>query len=367
MIRKLKEYGVWLLLAGVVMLMYKFVDNYQDLFAGVGRLIRLLTPFFWGFTIAYFLNPLLIKIQKNLKLKKVPAIVLTYAMFLGVLTIFGFMVVPVIVSNISEIIQYLPSYSENIQKLFDTRFTDFEIVKQLNLESYLENHIGEFSRMAVNFLNSALNSVFQSIIGVTSGLIKFLVGIIISLYILFDKERFVITGNKVIHAYYGPEKSEQVREFFRMSDGVFKNFFIGKAIDSAIIGVICYIGMVLMKIPYAALLSICVGLFNMIPYIGPFIGAFPAVVITLFSGKPIMALWVSVFILILQQVDGNIIGPKILGDKVGVSPFYILLAITIGGGYFGILGMLVAVPLFKIIGIQINKHLDKKIISNKSV
>ncbi len=149
-------------------------------------------------------------------------------------------------------------------------------------------------------------------------------------------------------------------------DEIFSKYIIGKMIDSLIVGIICFMGLWFLKAPYALLMAIIVGVTNMIPYFGPFIGAVPAVIITLFT-SPITALWVTLFIIVLQQLDGYIIGPFILGDSVGLSPFWIILAILIGGGLFGILGMLICVPVMAVVrnmfSRYINRRLDEKSLS----
>ena len=173
-----------------------------------------------------------------------------------------------------------------------------------------------------------------------------LLGLVISVYLLADKEKFIRGIKKNLYAFLGRENADKTIDFGNEVNSIFTNFFVGKLIDSTIIGILCFIGLSLLKVRFALLLSIVVGIFNMIPYFGPFIGAVPAIVITLFY-NPIQALWVTLFIFGLQQFDGIILGPKILGDKVGVSPFYIILAIMIGGGFFGPMGMLMGVPVLK--------------------
>lgn len=365
MVKKLKEFSSWILFGTILIIIYKLIENYSTIFVWTAKLLSLLTPFFWGFIIAYFLNSLVKYIEKKHKLSRGLSLLVTYFLFFFTLGIFISIVAPMIVSNIMDIINKLPAFAATSQELFNKALSNQKLAELLNLEEYINANIGEFSSWGINVLNKALNSLVASIIGLTSGILRFIIGVIVSIYILFDKEKFLNSIKKFLVAMYKPEKSQKIMEFFRMCDEVFRNFFVGKAIDSLIIGILCYIGMYFMKTPYAVLLSLIVGVFNMIPYVGPFIGAAPAILITLLI-SPIKALWVAIFILVLQQVDGNIIGPKILGDKVGISPFYILLSITIGGGFFGIIGMLVSVPIFKVLSVILDGYLDKRIISNKS-
>lgn len=366
MIARIRECSIWILLGTILMVIYKVIENYSHMFAWLEKLLRLLTPFFWGFIIAYFLNSLLKYFERRTKLGRGVSLLLTYFIFFLTMSIFVSIVAPIIISNIMDIINKLPAFAATSQDLFNKALSNQKIVELLDLEDYFNANIGKLSSWGINILNKTLNSVIASVIGLTSGILQFVVGVIISIYMLMDKEKFTEAIRKFLRAIHKEEKSQKIIDFFYMCDEVFRNFFVGKLIDSTIIAILCYIGMYFMKTPYAVLLSLIVGIFNMIPYVGPFIGAAPAILIT-FLVSPIKALWVAIFILVLQQVDGNIIGPKILGDKVGISPFYILLSITIGGGFFGIMGMLVAVPIFKVISVVLDGYLDKRINLNNSV
>lgn len=360
MLQRLKEVQSYIFVGIVLIIAYKVSDNYIYFFDGARKLLSLMRPFFWGFAIAYFLNSTLKYIESHHKIASGWALLITYFVFFLVLGIFISLVAPVIVTNIMDIINKFPGFTEQAQTLFNRLMQEQRLVELLDLENYFDKNFGTLSAKGIEILNYTLNSLVQSIISLTSGILQFVVGIIVSAYILLEKERFATTICRMLHALYGKERAEGIVQFFKMCDEVFRSFFVGKAIDSAIIGVICFAGMSLMRVPYAMLLSVIVGIFNMIPYVGPFIGAVPAIVITLLS-SPIQALWVSIFIIVLQQVDGNIIGPKILGQKVGISPFFILLSITIGGGFFGMLGMLVAVPIFKVLSVVWGTYVDRRI------
>lgn len=357
MVDKIRKNSNFIFIAFIVLILYRGIENYTWFFENFNHLFSILNPFFWGFGIAYILNPLLINLETKRKLKRFPAMGICYIVFFGFIGLFITIVTPIILQNLFDIIKYLPDYMNALQSWFDNTVLTFPLIDKLNLEDYIKTNISGISTMIFEFLNLTINGVLTKIIGITSGLLKFIVGIIVSVYILNEKENFANSSKKFIKSMFGEVKSQKIIKFFQLCNEVLLNFFVGKAIDSFIIGIIAFIGFTLMKAPYALLLSLIVGVTNMIPYFGPFIGAFPAILITLFV-SPIKALWVAIFILILQQVDGNIIGPKILGEKVGISPFYIILSILIGGGFFGMIGMLFAVPLFKIISIMLNQYMD---------
>ena len=357
---RVRDVYPWILLGSILIVVYKIVENYPHIFAWLNKLKGLMSPFIWGFIIAYFLNSLMKNFEKRHKMSRGQSLLVTYFLFFFIMGIFISIIAPVLVSNIMDIINKLPAFASTSQELFNTYLRDQKLAELLDLQDYFNENVGALSSWGIDFLNRVLNSTVVSVISLTSGIFQFIIGIIVSIYMLFDKEKFANALKKLMFAFYGEGKSSKIIDFVHMCDEVFRNFFVGKAIDSAIIGVLCYIGLYFIKAPYTMLLSLIVGIFNMIPYVGPFIGAFPAVIITLLV-SPVKALWVALFILVLQQVDGNIIGPKILGDKVGISPFYILLSITIGGGFFGIVGMLIAVPIFKVISVILDEYLNKRI------
>ena len=189
---------------------------------------------------------------------------------------------------------------------------------------------------------------------------KFTFGFIVSVYLLKDKETLILNIKKLIYAVLEKEKADSFLKFSNEVNFIFSGFVIGKFIDSLIIGIMCFVGLSMLKIPYALLISLIVGITNMIPYFGPFIGMIPAFFITLFY-SPIKALWVLFFIFLLQQFDGFYLGPKILGSSVGLSPLLIILAILIGGGAFGVLGMFLAVPTTAVVILLAERLINRKL------
>lgn len=360
MLEKYKKYTGWIMVAFVIILLYTGMTNYGWILGQFDKLMSILTPFFWGFAIAYILNPLMVRLEKKFKLKRGMSMLGCYIVFFGLIGMFISIVVPVVLTNLIDIINMLPEYMEAIQSFFDETILGLSVVEKLNMQEFLASNFRELGNFVLNFLNITLNTVVSQVLGITSGLLKFIIGIIISMYMLNEKESFIVNGKKFLLAIFGEAKSKRAVELGNLTNHIFSNFFVGKAIDSLIIGVLCFIGLWLLKAPYALLMSLIVGIFNMIPYFGPFIGAIPAVLVTLFI-SPMKAVWVILFILLLQQLDGNVIGPKILGDMVGISPFYIILSIMIGGGFFGMLGMLFAVPFFKLMSVILDQHMDQKI------
>lgn len=186
------------------------------------------------------------------------------------------------------------------------------------------------------------------VIGVVRILFNVVIGIIISIYVLMSKEIFIGQSKKVVYALFSGEKANAVIHTVHKSNEIFGGFISGKILDSLIIGILCFICLYFMKMPYSVLVSVIVGVTNVIPFFGPYLGAVPSTILIMLA-NPVQGLYFVIFILVLQQVDGNIIGPKILGDSTGLSSFWVVFAILVGGGIFGIPGMIIGVPLFAVI------------------
>ncbi len=198
-----------------------------------------------------------------------------------------------------------------------------------------------------------------SVLNITSWIIKFIIALIISIYLVLRKKRYTQLLHRFIKLYLKPRYQRDLYRVLYKADRYFSKFLVGKIIDSAIIAIICFFGMTLLKLPYAVIISIIVGITNVIPYFGPFIGAVPGAVIILLT-SPIKVIWFLIFIFLLQQFDGYILGPKILGDSIGVSPLWIIIGVVVGGGLMGPLGMIIGVPMFALINSEISYHMDQR-------
>ena len=204
-------------------------------------------------------------------------------------------------------------------------------------------------------VNKYFSSITTGVITITTGVFgvlrvffNFVVGLVIAIYLLLGKETFIGQGKKMVYTLFSPKQGNRVIHVVRVTDKMFGGFISGKILDSAIIGVICYIGLVIMGIPYSLLVAVIVGVTNVVPFFGPYVGAAPSFVLIALA-EPVKGLYFLIFIVVLQQIDGNIIGPKILGESTGLSSFWVVFAILVGGGLFGFLGMLLGVPAFAVI------------------
>ena len=258
---------------------------------------------------------------------------------------------PALFTSIVGLIDAMPSYVESFVKwISDSGLADTEVAV------FIGHSINTLTAEVENWARTEILPLAQQYIAqITSGvwsiiktLLNFLIGIIAMVYVMSIQESLVGQSKKIIYAIFPAKKGNLIIDTIRKSNKIFGGFIIGKIIDSAIIGVIAYIGCLLMRTPSALLVAFILGVTNVIPFFGPFIGAIPSVALVLIQ-SPIHALYLAIFILILQQVDGNIIGPKILGDTTGLSAFWILTSISIAGGLFGFFGMLLGVPVFAVI------------------
>ena len=327
------------------------------IWAIVQSIIGTAMPFIIGFIIAFLLlpivnrveglfNKLLFRRKPHPKLSRSLATAIAYIVLLALLSGFFAILVPQLITSIKSILQYIANFismnRETInQLLLKYEFLSIEgeqlVIAWENVVSQLMN----YTSLLVNNLMAISSSIYTLVF-------QLFVGMIAAFYLLMEKEIFCAQIKKLCYALFKRGTCERLIYWTRRANKIFAGFITGKILDSLIIGVVCYVCMLLFRIEYPLLISVIVGITNIIPFFGPFIGAFPSALILLLV-NPLSALWFLVFIVILQQIDGNLIGPFILGDYVGLSPFWIMLSIMIGGGLFGFLGMLLSVPLFALV------------------
>lgn len=342
------------------------IYRYNGFAAGWKKLTTILQPIIIGIVIAYLINPIMVffekhlmrwiepKMKKKAKAKKLCRGIATLgalAVFILIIVVLLVMLVPQLVESIQGVATTLPN---EVQHLID------KTNKYLSSDSEAANFVEDTLIYATNYIkdwamndllpksNTYLTSITTGLINVFKVLLNIIVGLIVSVYLLFSKETFIGQFKKLNYALFKPKKANIVIQTARKSNEIFGGFISGKILDSMIIGIICYIVLLIMKMPYPVLVSVIVGVTNIIPFFGPFIGAVPSFIIIVLA-NPIQGLYFLIFVVILQQVDGNIIGPNILGDSTGLSPFWVIFAIMVGGGLFGFAGMLLGVPTFAVI------------------
>lgn len=321
---------------------------------------KVMVPFVWAFLIAFFLNALLKLLEKNFKLKRWLNILIVYLIFYGTIALVLTIITPRIIDNMKNLAREIPYYARQTQRWLSQTPEYIDQIDKFGFFNDIKATIDELFYKLGESVSPIINKTITQIISLTSNFISFLLGSIISVYLLKDKEYFAKTLNRLTYAVMPKKMADSFIELFSEIKKNFSSFIMGKLLDSLIIGILCLIGCLVMKIRYALIISLMVGITNMIPYFGPFIGMIPSAIITLFY-SPFKAIWVVVFIFLLQQFDGLYLGPKILGVQVGLKPFWIILAVLIGGGFAGVWGMLFAVPVAGVIRTLLNRYIDKNL------
>lgn len=344
---------------------FTLIFKYAAFKKACGVVLDVLQPILIGAVIGYLLNPILRRIdgglcklilpkvkdkEKSKRTIRTVSSILTLLVFLAVIALIIYMMVPALGESIKN---FSNSMTANVND-FIAWYENLRFVGDHGGE--WENYLVELSGTAEDWLKSTfLPQMDQYVEGITKGAINFVVvlknvviGLIVAVYVLIEKEHFEGQAKEIIYAILPIKQANSFVATVHKVDQIFGGFIIGKIIDSAIIGVLCFIGCSILRMPYTLLVSVIVGVTNVIPFFGPFIGAIPCVIIVMIT-DPLYGLYLTIFIFLLQQVDGNIIGPKILGDSTGLSSFWVIFAIMVASGLFGFAGMLFGVPAFAVV------------------
>lgn len=344
-------------------LIIKLLDNTGNILSIFGDFYNIVYPFILAFVIAYILNPLVKFFNKKCNLTKGISIALTYILFIGLIALGSFYIFPKLYINIVDLIDSLPSISADVQAKANEFMIFFEKKTHISQEMLLNINLGSFSSKFTTIFTSLFSSIFNNLlnsaISITTSVVNIVFGFLISIYVLSDKELFSKFGKKVTLTILGKKAGEYFLEFLSILNKMVGTYIGIKAIDSLIIGVLAFIGLALMGSHYTLLLSVIVGITNMIPYFGPFIGMAVAFLVNLFSAKLSLAIICLIFLFLLQQFDAWYLDPHLIGNKVGLNAFLVILAVTIGGALYGPVGMILATPIASVIKIYTNRLLDK--------
>lgn len=364
------------------MLLYLLATHWTTFAGGFSKLLLILSPFIWGFVIAYLLRPMMRFFELRLmlplggrlfsknarragKFGRVTALVMAEAALVAILYFLLRLVLPQLYASIERLVQNSSDYYNTIVAWASRVLENYP-----DLEADFVSFVGTASGSLVEWAKTnVLPQITNILTNITSGVYYFLrgvyyvvVGFIVSVYVLYNKEQVAAGAKKVAYAVFSLRSAEKILDGARFSDKIFMNFISGQIVDSAIVSMMCYIGCAILGIPYAILVSVIVGVTNIIPFFGPLIGAIPSAFIILMA-DPVKSLVFIVFIFLLQQLDGNIIAPKILGESIGINGFWVMFSIILGTGLFGFAGMLLGVPAFVIIytgiGNSVNRRLKK--------
>lgn len=354
------------LAAAACILFYFALLRVSQISAAVSTLIGVAKPIIYGLAIAYLLNPIVKSVDRRLipflekkcsnfkkkkQLSRSVGIFLALLFLLAVIVALLNMMIPELYSSIRDMILNVPSQMNRFVDSLSDMNRD-----NSTLGTLLENIMTEATDFLQNWMrtdlmdsvNELMSSLTVGVINILKEILNLLIGLIVSAYVLFSKEKFSRQCKKITYALFKPSSANMILHLTIKSNEIFGGFIIGKIIDSAIIGVLCFIGLTLMDMPYTLLVSVIVGVTNVIPFFGPYIGAIPSAILILLT-DPRMGIYFIIFIIALQQFDGNVLGPKILGNSTGLSAFWVVFSILIAGGLFGVPGMILGVPTFAVV------------------
>ena len=377
---KNKSVFTFFLTAVAVIASYKIIMNIEGVVAALHSVLKhflaLMLPFIIGGVLAYLLNPAVNFFSKNVygrfkKLNKINivfSLITVYAIVAAALVLVLNMLIPLLTRNIMDIVNHIPNYFNKLMEMRDSEWSHSVVGKLVfsSIDTMEKDLTGLLSNYNFTTINPAITGIVGGVLNATGTALDVVFGIIISVYFILDKNKLLTGVRRIGHAFLKDETADKAGCYALEAHGIFSRFIVGKTIDSIIIGILCFIGLIILRVNNSALYSVIVGVTNMIPYFGPFIGAIPVVLLVLFE-SPLKAVWVGLFIFALQQFDGMILGPKILGDSIDLSPFWIIFAIIIGGGLFGVAGMFLGAPALAVILLAFNRMIDKKISVKESI
>ena len=357
-----KLFRSYMLLITFAVALVLLLTKIDVLLSGLGVALGLLKPFFIGFAIAFVLNIPYTVILDGLnrmdakgKLKKVKnpiAIIGAYVLCIGIIVGIFAIIIPELGRSINSLISNSEEYMDNIQGFFIwlSQF-DFSWLAELDLNQILTSLKAELTAFLNKSIN-ALSAVFPQIFSMTASVISivanFFIAMIVSIYLLVSKEDLCRQIKKLTYAFLPRSWADECVEIVHLSSQCFTNFVTGQLMEACILGLLCFVGMTIFRFEYAFLISMMIGVSAIIPVVGAFIGTVPGVLLLLFV-EPMQAIWFVVFILVLQQIEGNLIYPKVVGESVGLPALWVLMGIVVGGGVGGVLGMLLGVPVFTIV------------------
>jgi len=370
------------LVIGASLLLYFFFLRFEDFISIIGKIIHILKPLIYGIIIAFILTQIFNYADKKLtkyfnqkmddkdlakKYSKIISITISILVLFLTLFLILYILIPKLMVSILGIIESWSYNVDNIEVWLRNMLKESPALEKIVLDA-----VNESSTSILSWISGALLPQMEMIMSsVTTGLndmytfiTDFIIGLVFSIYILANKTKFIADLKKATYTILGIKRGNSVLNGARYSYKVFNGFVKGKLITSGIIGTACYIGMIILRLPYALLISMIVAITNVIPFFGPFIGWIPSVILIAMI-SPLQALYFSILILILQQIEGNILEPKIVGNTTGISGFWVLFAIIVFGELFGFVGMIFGVPIFAIIYRFVSHEVDKYLLKKK--
>jgi len=363
--KNVTKWMYWFVFAVAVIAVYKVLDNFSDISAWFSRLFSVLMPFFIGILISYLLYIPCRSIERaysrSKKLKKHSrglGVTTTYILAILVIVFIVNILIPSISKSVVDLANNLPIYYQNAIEFVNNMPEDSIIKKESIQQTILNLQKIDITRI----LNmETITDYINKVVGIANGIFNAFVTAVMSVYILLERDRILRFFERLNRAIFKKKTSKAIDKYFVQTNTIFFKFISSQILDAIIVGIITSIVMSIMGVKYAVLLGIMIGVFNIIPYFGAIVAVIIATIITAFTGGIGQAIWLVVIITILQQIDANIINPKIVGNALRLSPILVVFSVTLGGAYFGVLGMFLAVPVVAVIKLLINDYIDSKL------
>ena len=356
-----KKWLFWFSFAVAAIIVYKTIDSVTAIFSWVGNLFNLLMPFFMALLIAYILYMPSKKIENGIKKIKFKifknharglSVLCVYILTILIILLIINVVMPTISTSIKDLANNLPNYYNSALEYFNNLDED-SILSKIKINEQIKKLQNiNFEEEILKYANiDNIASVLGGLLGATNVIFDLFVTIVVSVYMLLERSDIKSFLQNLSKAIFDKKTNEAIARYYRKTNSIFFSFITSQLLDAIIVGIVTGIAMSIMKVKYAVLLGFLIGLFNIIPYFGAIVAVIIAVIITIFTGGFIQAIWLAVVVVALQQIDANIINPKILGNSLNLSPILVIFAVTVGGAYFGILGMFLGVPVIAFIKI----------------
>lgn len=318
-------------------------------------------PVIYALIIAYLLDSVVTFLMNKLKIRRCQGILLACIALVGLIGVLIYKLVPQIVENINNIVYFIMEGNVDIVHIV----TDIKSKIDNQYVRFFADYILEASEFVRNIINTALTGISRALMRLVTNIgtstVTIITSFIINIYMLIEKEDILARGKRIIYAFFDKQYAKKTLHFFSQANTIFKSFINGKLLDSMIVGFICVALFFIFKVPYAPLLGTVIGAFNIIPYFGPIIGSVPVVIVSFFVNPP-KAVTALLIIIVVQQLDANFIDPRIVGRNVGVSPFWIIASVTVGGNLFGVPGMILGVPIVVLIKTIIEESVNLRLI-----
>lgn len=348
----------------------KAITDWQSVSGILNAFLKVLSPFIMGFCFAFILNPLALWFEKAVfqkifhlkkeKVSRILSLICTYVLIFGLLIWLLIVVIPQIYFSLVDLIDVISSQYFVVMKKLDELPEQWHNINLDYISDIVKNYTPQLVSYITGITTNLIPLLYNTSITVIKTLSNIIMGIIISIYMLGDKDNLMNTAKRFIYAFIPSHGSESFFRATRESINIFSSYVVGKTLDSVIIGIITFIIMTIFRLDFSLLISVCVGITNMIPYFGPFIGGAIGVVILLIQ-SPISALIFGIMILVIQQFDGLYLGPKILGQSTGLKPLWVIFAIVAGGSMFGVMGMLIGVPTVAVLSYILNIFIEYRL------